>query len=147
MPREIRTEVTIQAPAERVWAILIDFPSYPSWNPFVREILGDPVPGSRLTVRLSQGGSSVTTFHPRVKAARPNQELRWLGRLGIPGLFDGEHSFTIAPAPSGGVSFSQCESFRGLLVPLVWRTLDRKTRAMFERMNEAIRARCEHPPG
>ena len=36
-------------------------------------------------------------FKPRVLKAEPNRELRWLGHLGIPGLFDGEHIFTIEP--------------------------------------------------
>ena len=37
------------------------------------------------------------TFKPRVLNAEPERELRWLGHLLVPGLFDGEHSFTIEP--------------------------------------------------
>jgi hypothetical protein len=35
------------------------------------------------------------TFRPTVLNAETNRELRWLGHLLAPGLFDGEHSFTI----------------------------------------------------
>ncbi len=31
------------------------------------------------------------TFRPTVLVAEPNRELRWLGRLFMPGPFDGEH--------------------------------------------------------
>jgi hypothetical protein len=140
--REISTSIQIRAPADRVWSLLIDFASYPSWNPFIREIQGDPLTGHRLKVRMGEEGGSEMTFRPRVLVSQPGQELRWLGRLGIPGLFDGEHRFVIAPS-EGGVTFTQSETFRGLLVPLLWKRLDRGTRPMFSRMNEVLRTRAE----
>jgi len=143
MPREIRTEIDIHAPAERVWEVLTDFPSYPSWNPFVREISGSVALGSRLVVRLQRSGTSTMTFRPRVLAATAPIEFRWLGHLGFPGLFDGEHSFEIRPIDGGSIHFVQAESFRGLLLPLLWGSLDRNTRPMFVRMNEALRVRAE----
>ena len=143
MPHEIRTEIVIRAPSDRVWAALTDFASYPAWNPFVREARGEPVAGARLTVRLQRTASSTMTFRPRVLVANPPHELRWLGRLLVPGLFDGEHSFSVEDLPDGGVRFRQEESFRGLLVPLLWRTLDRETRPLFDRMNQALRALVE----
>ena len=143
MAREIRTEIRIHASAGRVWEVLTDFSAYNSWNPFIREVSGAAMLGGRLVVRLQGSGTSTMTFRPRVLAARKPHELRWLGRLGIPGLFDGEHSFTIAPSDGGDVLFTQAESFRGLLVPLLWRRLERDTKPMFGRMNEALRARAE----
>jgi len=35
------------------------------------------------------------TFRPTILKAEPERELRWLGRLLLPGLFDGEHVFEI----------------------------------------------------
>jgi uncharacterized membrane protein len=29
-------KIEINAPVEKVWAAIVDFPSYPKWNPFVR---------------------------------------------------------------------------------------------------------------
>ena len=60
-------------------------------------------------------------------------------RLGIPGLVDGEHSFTISPADGGSVLFTQADIFRGLLIPLLWHRLERDVQPMFGRMNEALR--------
>ena len=36
----IKTENVINAPAERVWAEMTDFASFPDWNPFVRKAQG-----------------------------------------------------------------------------------------------------------
>jgi len=81
------------------------------------------------------------TFKPTVLAAEPNRELRWLGRLLLPRLFDGEHSLRIEPT-NGHVRFVQSERFNGVLVPLFGRTLG-QTREGFVQMNEALKRRAE----
>lgn len=145
MPKHIRAEIEIDAPAERVWEVLTDFPSFPSWNPFVRRISGKAETGARLTTYLVPPGGRGMSFKPVVRAADANRELRWLGRLLIPGLFDGEHAFLIEPLGPGRVRFIQQERFTGALVPLFSRSLDRGTRQGFEEMNRALKARAEQP--
>jgi len=95
--KEVFSEIEIQAPAERVWQALTDFASYPKWNPFIRRISGQPKEGKRLRVYIEPPGTKGRTFRPKILKAEPKRELRWLGRLLIPGLFDGDHIFTIAP--------------------------------------------------
>lgn len=140
--RDISSAIRIDASAERVWSVLVDFPAYPAWNPFIRSITGDARQGGLLRVTLAAEGGSTMRFRPKVLAARPPEELRWRGRLGIPGLFDGEHRFRLTPE-RGGVLFTQSERFGGILVPLLWRRLQRDTLPMFARMNQALRARAE----
>jgi hypothetical protein len=84
-------------------------------------------------------------FRPRILAAAPARELRWLGHLGVPGLFDGEHGFRIEPLGPDRVRFVQEERFAGLLAPLVLRFVERGTRQGFEAMNRALKARAEQP--
>ena len=82
-------------------------------------------------------------MRPTVLEAAPSEELRWVGHLGIPGLFDGEHRFRIEPLGTNRVRFVQEEQFRGLLVPLVFRFIEGGTRQGFEAMNQALKARAE----
>ena len=138
---ELRTEIEIDAPAERVWTVLIDFEKFPDWNPFIRSILGHPQVGSRLDVLLGASGTRPMRFRPTVKAVVPNRELRWLGRIGLPRLFDGEHIFQIEPLGPLRSRFVQRERFRGLFVPLLARSLNRDARRGFEEMNRALRER------
>ena len=144
--KQLHTEIEIDAPAKRVWELLTDFASYPEWNPFIRTISGQPAPGERLRARLEPPGGLAMTFKPKVLTAEPNRELRWLGHLLVPGLFDGEHSFTIQPLEDDRVRFVQREAFRGLLVPLFARSLESKTRRGFEEMNRALKGRAEAAP-
>ena len=138
---ELRTEIEIDAPPERVWAVLIDFEKFPDWNPFIRSIRGNVQVGSRLDVLLGASGTRAMRFRPTVKAVVPNRELRWLGRLGLPRLFDGEHIFQIEPLGPIRSRFVQRERFRGLFVPLLARSLNRDARRGFEEMNRALRER------
>jgi hypothetical protein len=144
--KELHSEIDIDAPAERVWHLLTDFASYPQWNPFIRRISGEPNRGERLEARIEPPGGQGMTFKPKVLNAEPNRELRWLGHLLVPGLFDGEHSFTIQPLEENRVRFVQREAFKGLLVPLFARSLETNTQRGFEEMNRALKERAEATP-
>ena len=141
--KELYSEIEIAASAERVWRILTDFASYPQWNPFVRRISGELKTGERLEVRLEPPGGMGITLRPTVLNAEPNRELRWLGRLLVKGLFDGEHSLAIQQLGENRVRFVQSEAFNGLLVPLLARSLDKSTWRGFEEMNRALKERAE----
>jgi hypothetical protein len=141
----LHSETAIQASPRRVWEVLTDFATYPDWNPFIPRIDGSPEAGSRLDVQLQPPGGRGMRMRPTVLAATPSQELRWLGHLGIPGLFDGEHRFRIEPLGTDRVRFVQDERFTGLLAPLVLRFIARRTWKGFEAMNQALKARAELP--
>ena len=83
------------------------------------------------------------TFKPTVIRAAPGRELRWLGRLFLPGIFGGEHSFEMSPLGEGRTRFVQREKFSGLLVPFLWNGLATSTRRGFEAMNTALKERAE----
>jgi hypothetical protein len=144
--KELYSEIEIDAPAERVWHLITDFPSYPHWNPFIRRISGEPTTGERLEVRIEPPGGRSMTFRPTVLNAEADRELRWLGHLLVPGLFDGEHSLTIQPLEENRVRFVQREVFRGLLVPLFARSLENNTQRGFEEMNNALKGQAEALP-
>ena len=143
MTRRIATAIDIDAPAGAIWRVLVDFPAYPEWNPFIRRVGGRAEVEERLVVRMQPSGTRGMTFRPTVMKVEPGRELRWLGHLLVPGIFDGEHIFEIEELGRGRVLFIQREVFKGLLVPLLARSLDRDTQRGFEEMNRALRERAE----
>ena len=124
-------------------AVLTDFANFPQWYSFIHQASGNIKIGEDLKVYIQPSGARGMTFRPIILKAEPNQELRWLGSLLIPGLFDGEHIFTIEQLESNQVRFVQREIFTGLLVPFLGRGLDTDTRRGFEEMNYALKARAE----
>ena len=140
MRHEIRSEIEIDAQPEAVWAQLVDLAAYEQWNPFITRAEGAAEAGSRLSLRMQPAGGRAMTIRPHVTAVAEEASLEWLGHLGLPGLFDGRHRFDLIPTERG-THVVQSETFTGVLVRPLRRSLDTGTRAGFEAMNEALRRR------
>ena len=122
-------------------------PNHRSREPIAaaREVRSAAGAGRALPRLPSHPALAAVSLRPTVTEATPGHRLRWLGRVGIPGIFDAEHSFTITVREEGGVRLSQDERFTGVLVPLMARSLDRHTQPAFEAMNTALKQRAEQP--
>jgi len=140
--RRIESDIEIDASPKRVWALLTDFALMPDWNPFIRSISGNLAQGAQLSVLIAPPGKPGMRFKPTVLSVRPERELRWLGRVLISGLFDGEHYFLLEPIEEGRTRLTQGEKFSGLLVGLLSGTLP-ATEAGFKAMNVALKRRVE----
>ena len=143
MAKEIKTEILIHATPEKVWVLLTDFDNYKNWNPFIPSITGEVAVGNTITVRLEPPGARGMTVRPKVLAFEPNKELRWLGHLFLPGLFDGEHKFELIARGDGTTTFRQTEKFNGILVPLLKKMLDENTANGFNLMNQKLKESAE----
>jgi hypothetical protein len=136
--KELNTTIEIDASADTIWTVLTDFSRYGEWNPFIRSIRGKAEQGERLEVFING-----MKFRPVILAVKPEHELRWKGKLILPGIFDGEHQFQIEQIGERRSRLIHREVFSGLLVPLLWNNLDTQTRQGFEEMNHALKSRVE----
>ena len=139
---EIRDEVEIEASPEAVWDVLMDFDSYPSWNPFIRRLNGRSEVGSKLRARLEPPTGRGMTFRPTVTTLRPRESFGWLGPLGLPGVFDGAHRFELVPLDGGRTRFIQSERFDGILAGPLQRSIRDRTLPGFKDMNRALAERA-----
>jgi hypothetical protein len=140
--KTIEAVTEIDAPVQAVWDELSAVSTYPEWNPFITAFDGDLVVGSRVEVRIAPPGGRAMSFRPTITAVEQTRRLEWLGRLLVPGVFDGRHSFHLEDLGQGRTRLTQTEAFSGVLVGLTGKTLER-TRAGFEAMNQALRLRAE----
>lgn len=139
--RELRHEIEINAPADRVWQALTNTADY-SWNPFIHRLEGKLAVGEKLQVEIEPPEGRVMTFKPTVLEVEPASKLRWIGRFLLPSVLDGEHSFELEPLSGDRTRFIQSERFSGILVGLLSRTLDR-TEHGFAAMNAALKSKVE----
>ncbi len=140
--KEIRTSIDIAATAERVWQVLTQLQDYPRWNPFIPEASGELRVGGRLQIVIAPPGKKPMNFAPKILACDEGKEFRWIGRMLMPGIFDGEHRFVIE-AREGGVRLLHGEKFSGLLIPFFWPGMGAEIRSGFEAMNIALKAEAE----
>jgi hypothetical protein len=124
--------------------MVTDGPGYSDWNPFMFLVEGTIAAGTRLKVHMRLGDGKPMVFTPVVTRMTHGESFRWKGGLILPLLFDGEHVFEIEPQGDGMARFVQRESFRGLLVPVLRKMLDTRTKAAFELMNRALKEAAEN---
>lgn len=135
--REVVTDIEIDATPDQVWAVLADPERYPQWNPFIVSMEGELAEGRVLSNTLRSGSGGDMRFQPTILKVEPGRELRWLGRLYLPRILDGEHYF-ILEERDGGTRLIHGENFRGVLL---WFIDANQFRADFERMNQALKER------
>ena len=127
-----------------MWRILSDFNNYKNWNPFIKSVEGKVEEGKKFKVTIQQPNSIPLTFSPKCLKFEESKELRWLGHLLLPGIFDGEHIFELMETKDGNTVFIHRENFKGILVPFIWKSLNKDTRNGFELMNHELKMRVEN---
>lgn len=142
--REVRTEITIDAPVERVFQILIDIERYHEWNPLIVSARGRVEPGAKLDITICLAGKPDMPYVVKILRIVPDQEFVWIGRMKMKGILDGMHFFELFPEGKNRVRVVQREEFRGVLVPLVWKSfLDTRMREGFEAVNRNLKGMAE----
>lgn len=142
----LSSEITVAASPARIWAVLTDFPAYGMWNRTIPAIQGEPIAGTSLRVIIEWPDLRRGNYRLVVLAAKAQQELRWLGRFGFPGLMDGDHRFLLEANKTGGTKVVQVENFSGALVPCFAPWLRDNVLRGFAQMNQALKVRAESMP-
>lgn len=140
--KELRTEIEIQAAPEKIWQALIALDKYPEWNPFIHHAIGTAKVGEKVDITVRSKPKDLI-LHCIVVKVEPGKELRWKYHVMTPGLFRGEHIFTIETGGDNQVRFVDREIFNGLLVPLQAKDIDTNSRRGFEEMDRALKLRAE----
>jgi len=132
----------IDAPAERVWAVVSDLAAYAEWNPFIIRASGEARPGTRLDITIAAPGMKPVSFRPRVLDAEPGHLLRWKGEYKVPGLFDGRHALVVDLLDDQRSRFTTHEEVSGILLPFLGKVM-RASQLGFEEMAQALKTRAE----
>lgn len=121
---------TIDAPADLIWSVMTDLPSYGEWNPFILRIKrrGGPVAavGDDILLRVRFGNGREYDSPERIVAMQPPvagddgirrakleyEYYNWLHRYG---LIRGRRTQTLTQAPGQSTVYRTWERIHGLL--------------------------------
>ncbi|MGE0080053.1 MAG: SRPBCC family protein [Thiohalomonadaceae bacterium] len=143
MGHDIVTQIVINAPAERLWRTLCDFPSYPAWNPFLREVSGTPGQGEHLIITHHLPGSRPWRERTRITRIHEEREIAWFGHRIFPGILDGEHAFLLIPLDDRRTQVVQRKRYSGLLCAFAWPSIRTRMRRGLMMTNAALKAHAE----
>ena len=127
---------TVQASADKIWALLTDAAAFPRWNSTVTSIEGEIAEGH--TLKLVVPSAPKRVFKPKVSHVQAGRSMIWSD--GMAPMFKGVRTFTLTPngveqctpanclhaprgKPSGG-----CGKAPG--APLVWSIVEQTPSSM-----------------
>lgn len=143
---------TINAPAEQVWAIMLDTGRYAEWNPFVEraETATPAEVGNKITLHVRWTTGKTTTSTERITAIEPPTTTDGVttARLsyvyeGLParlGLVRGTRHQRLTQTQGGPTTYDTVEEFSG---PLVGLAGPGRVADGFRRHAEALKVRAE----
>jgi hypothetical protein len=142
---EIEEKVQINAPVGQVWSTIIDFDSYSEWNSQIEYLGGEVKPNGQLHLKLSVEGADAYEFKPNISHWKENKKFAWIGRTGIPRVFDGEHFFELEQINDSTTLVSNREEYRGVM-SLIMKTLPMMKTAPvgFQKMNKELKEYVEN---
>ena len=141
--RAIVCRVHIDAPAERIWATLVDVGRYGSWNPFTPDVHGEIRRDGRVMVRARLVAGRLTGMPHVIDAFVPARQLSWR-QANVPAwlLHAVRHQIL---EPTGPASTDVANRFEasGLLGPVVRLLFGPAIRRGMESMGQALKKEVE----
>lgn len=135
---QVKTEVILQAPVDRVWALVADLSLYPQWNLLVEKATGAFEPGGRLDLSVRLPG--IDPFHVAVRVLRLETEalFSWRGAMWSDALLAWTYCLRLEGGAAGQVKVVQTSEFTGALAPLFSFALNRSFAAGMSDLNQAL---------
>lgn len=135
---EYQATTTIDAPAAKVWAVLLDTAKWPQWDPSCEKIEGQVALGNKIKAftKLSPGRA----FPVKVTELVPSEKMTWSGGMPL-GLFKGERTFVLREQ-GGRTEFTLREVFSGPMLRLIGKSIPNMTEP-FEQFAAGLKGRVE----
>jgi len=160
----VSASIIIDAPRDKVWNVLLDFPKYHEWNPFVRgktmvtktdkKPLDDQTPkeGEYLimspvhippTMNDSSVWLSTTSLGLITVVDNENYRCSWRN-VSLPRwLLCAERWYAVSTVLGGGTKYESIEVFTGIAAIFLMIFMSNGLRKGFAAMGEALKKRCE----
>lgn len=108
---EVYTELLIDAPPEKVWAVLTDFERLSEWSNTLVSLEGDFHEGGQIKIQYKVGPLTQHLQH-QVKFFEDGRSFGWSDPL-MMGLSD-RHIFQVNPTDDGKTLFVQTDHIKGI---------------------------------
>ena len=140
--RELRTEIQLSAPIDKVWQVITDFDHWTDWNPTVKAASGNASVGSKLSITIDGKGSRDASYQPIVLESNAPKSFRWRATMMASFVFKNDRIFDLKEK-DGGTELIHTEEYSGLMVAMMWTKLREFALPCLEEMNKALKVKLE----
>ena len=135
---EFSASATIEAPPERVWAVLIDSAGWADWDSGIDAVQGAIGPGAKIVIRAKVAPGRA--FPVKVTTFDAPKTLVFTGGMPL-GLFKGVRTYTLT-AKGKGTELSMREVYSGAMLGAIWKSMPDLS-ASFAQFTKGLKARVE----
>jgi uncharacterized protein YndB with AHSA1/START domain len=141
---KVATEILIQAPPEKIWSVIIDFPAYPEWNRFLKAVRGQPAPDSQIEVDVHYYGKNVEKKTGIVTGFNPPKYFSWVWKHSWGAWFlSSEHVLRLKEKEGGRAIFFQEIYLTGLGLKFRRRDMEHMAKLSMGKLNDDLKFRIE----
>lgn len=135
-------EVVINAPAELVWGILVDFENYSQWNTFCPSAKGEAVVGSPIEMQVDLGNGLQEQVE-YVTLVEPGRAITWSmeNKPGDP--VHADRTQRITPIDEHSCRYISVDEFSGEFVPQMMEMMGEAVERGFNLCASDLKARAE----
>jgi hypothetical protein len=141
----IEHEIVVDAPVERVWALIADVDGWSRWSTLYPAASGRLETGGTLDLSIALPGLKPQPSRATVVAVEPESAMRYL-TVSFGGLVLGNRYMTVRAVGTGRCAVINGEVIGGLLGPLIARLMRAKVAEGFAVMNAELKAQAETSP-
>ena len=136
---EIRTEITLEAPVERIWELFADTGLYPHWNTLFPQAAGTMEVGGEVELTVSLPGLAPFTIRPTMLAVEPGAGFSWQHSILSACIFSWRYGVDLEALPPGSLKLIQRSRFGGVLGPLFSLGMKRSVADGMAHLNQRLR--------
>lgn len=137
--KDLRTEITLEAPVDRIWELLADCSLYRHWNPLFTQAKGLLNAGSRLELVVTLPRIAPFPVEPKLLAVEPIKGFCWQHTLLSARVLSWKYGNELEAVGQQQAKFIQKSEFGGILGPVFHLGLSESVSQGMEQMNEALR--------
>lgn len=134
--------IVINAPAEVVWSVIVDFAAYPLWNRFCPQIEGELKVGAPLAMKVDLGNGLQEQVE-YITAIEAPQRIVWSMENKPDDPIHADRSQIITPIDAESCRYVSMDEFAGPMVPSMMEALAEEVERGFNRCAEDLKARAE----
>ncbi|OUS00595.1 hypothetical protein A9Q81_10440 [Gammaproteobacteria bacterium 42_54_T18] len=139
----IKTEITINAPKEKIWALLSDLDNYQNWNNIITNVKSSLQVDRGFRFKIDIFGQAVP-MTAKVHRADENQYLGWGNdyQSWVKMILAAHHYFEIIEISESQCKFVHAEQFYGVVPFVLWPIINKMGKS-YERFNESLKSEAE----